>query len=70
MTRLLICMADAGQDPTEVAVPFHIFKSAGFSVDFATEHGAVPAADPRMLETSLFGRFWVRNLSLCRQKIC
>ncbi|GAM86910.1 hypothetical protein ANO11243_049310 [Dothideomycetidae sp. 11243] len=42
-------MADYGNDPTEVAVPYHVFSTSGFSVTFATETGTSPACDERML---------------------
>jgi putative intracellular protease/amidase len=38
------------QQPTETAVPYMIFRKAGFTVDFATENGATPACDKRLLE--------------------
>lgn len=41
-------MADYGNDPTEVATPWHVFKQAGFAVSFATEHGQAPACDKKM----------------------
>jgi len=43
-------MADDGHDPTETAVPFETFAEAGFDVFFATEEGAKPVCDRRMLE--------------------
>ncbi|KAJ8063759.1 hypothetical protein OCU04_007621 [Sclerotinia nivalis] len=48
--KVLIPMSDYGHDPTETAVPYHTFKAAGFSVHFATETGARPACDIKMLE--------------------
>ncbi|KAI9718518.1 MAG: hypothetical protein M1828_006701 [Chrysothrix sp. TS-e1954] len=50
MPKVLIPMADYGNDPTEVATPFSIFKEAGFTVDIATENGATPRCDAMMLE--------------------
>ncbi|KAH7106407.1 class I glutamine amidotransferase-like protein [Auriculariales sp. MPI-PUGE-AT-0066] len=52
--RVLICMADNGQDPTECAVPWKYFLNAGFVVEFATEKGAVPSADQLLVKGSLF----------------
>jgi putative intracellular protease/amidase len=52
--RVLICMADNGQDPTECAVPWKILTDAGFTVDFATEKGDVPSADQLLVKNSLF----------------
>ena len=43
-------MANYGNDPTEVAVPWHVFKSSGFDVSFATETGTAPACDKKMYE--------------------
>lgn len=43
-------MADYGYDPTEVCIPFTVFKDAGFSVTIATENGATPQLDKMMLE--------------------
>ncbi|OAL54653.1 class I glutamine amidotransferase-like protein [Pyrenochaeta sp. DS3sAY3a] len=48
--KVLIMMADYGQDPTETAVPYTAMTAAGFAVHFATESGQIPACDRRMLE--------------------
>ncbi|KAH8819422.1 class I glutamine amidotransferase-like protein [Xylogone sp. PMI_703] len=48
--KVLIAMADYGHDPTETAVPYTAFKKAGFEVHFATERGATPACDKKMLQ--------------------
>ena len=58
--RVLICMADNGQDPTECAVPWKILTDAGFAVDFATEKGAIPSADQLLVKDSLFKMVLVR----------
>jgi len=50
MHRVLVFMSDHGQDPTEVAVPWSILTKNGVTVEFATETGTEPYADPRMLE--------------------
>ena len=42
-------MADYGHDPTETAIPYQAFKSAGFIVHFATESGKSPRCDEMML---------------------
>ncbi|OCL06812.1 thiJ/pfpI-family protein-like protein [Glonium stellatum] len=42
-------MADYGHDPTETVVPYAVFKSAGFSISFATETGKTPECDKKML---------------------
>jgi putative intracellular protease/amidase len=41
---------------TEVAVPWRLLTRAGHEVVFATERGARPAADPRLLAGVLFGQ--------------
>lgn len=50
MPKVLIPMADYGHDPTEVILPFTVFKEAGFSIVIATENGAPPQLDKMMLE--------------------
>lgn len=50
VTKIVILMADYGNDPTEVAVPFTIWKDAGAEVTIATQNGTVPACDKRMYE--------------------
>lgn len=65
-TRVLICMANNGQDPTECAIPWKRFTEAGFTVEFATESGAVPAADPLLVKGSLFKSVLVRLPSSSR----
>jgi putative intracellular protease/amidase len=42
-------MSDYGHDPTETAVPYTVFKNAGFSITFATEKGVPPKCDDKML---------------------
>ncbi|HVA61238.1 MAG TPA: type 1 glutamine amidotransferase domain-containing protein [Mycobacteriales bacterium] len=54
--RVLIPLPDTDFDVTEVAVPWRLLTDAGHSVVFATESGATPAADPRLLEGVLFGQ--------------
>jgi len=46
---VLFIMADYGHDPTETAVPYEAFRKAGFSITFATENGAKPSCDAKML---------------------
>ncbi|KAM3086405.1 hypothetical protein ACMFMG_000541 [Clarireedia jacksonii] len=48
--KVLIPMSDYGHDPTETSIPYHTFVSAGFDVQFATENGATPECDRRMLD--------------------
>jgi putative intracellular protease/amidase len=54
--RVLMPLPDHDFDVTEVAVPWRLLTDAGHQVTFATEHGARPAADPRLLTGVLFGR--------------
>jgi len=49
MPRVLIPVADYGSEPTEVAIPWTVFEEAGFEVTFATEKGATPKCDSKML---------------------
>jgi putative intracellular protease/amidase len=55
MARVLVPLPDRDFDPTEAAVPWKRLKEAGHEVVFATEHGAVPACDPLLIEGVLFG---------------
>ena len=48
--KAVILMADYGNDPTEVATPWHVFKEAGWDVSFATENGAIAGCDKKMYE--------------------
>lgn len=48
--RVVFVMADYGHDPTETAVPYTAFKTAGYHVSFVTETGNVPLCDKKMLE--------------------
>jgi putative intracellular protease/amidase len=41
---------------TEVSVPWRLFTRAGHTVIFATERGAKPAGDPKLLTGVLFGQ--------------
>ncbi|HEY3820086.1 MAG TPA: type 1 glutamine amidotransferase domain-containing protein [Polyangiaceae bacterium] len=56
MARVLVPLPDRDFDVTEVAVPWKLLTEAGHEVVFATEKGAKPAADPRLLEGVLFGQ--------------
>ena len=56
MARVLLPLPDTDFDVTEVAVPWHVLTEAGHEVVFATEHGRVAAADPRLLTGVIFGR--------------
>ncbi len=56
MARILCPLPDRDFDVTEVAVPWQLLRRAGHDVVFATEAGAQPAADPRLLTGVLFGK--------------
>ena len=56
MARILVPLPDTDFDVTEVAAPWHVLTAAGHEVVFATEHGATPAADPRLLTGVIFGQ--------------
>ncbi len=53
-------LPDRDFDVTEVAVPWQLLTDAGHEVIFATEDGATPAADPRLLTGVLFGQLGAR----------
>src|SRR5579863_4018889 len=54
--RILLPVPDHDFDVTEVAVPWRLLTRAGHQVVFATEQGATPACDPRLLTGVLFGK--------------
>src|SRR4051812_19763609 len=56
MARILFPLPDRDFDVTESAVPWRLLRDAGHEVVFATEEGAVPAADPLLLTGVLFGQ--------------
>ena len=56
MARVLVPLPDQDFDVTEVAVPWRVLADAGHEVIFATEHGAMAAADPRLLTGVMFGQ--------------
>jgi protease I len=49
MARILIPIPDRDFDPTEVAVPWKIWRDLGHRLVFATPDGRAGEADPRML---------------------
>ncbi|HTJ41942.1 MAG TPA: type 1 glutamine amidotransferase domain-containing protein [Kofleriaceae bacterium] len=61
MTRILMPLPDRDFDTTEVAVPWKLFTEAGCEVVFATEDGATPACDPRLLSGVIFGKLGARE---------
>jgi putative intracellular protease/amidase len=56
VSRILVPLPDRDFDVTEVAVPWKVLTRAGHEVVFATERGARPACDPRLLTGVLFGQ--------------
>jgi putative intracellular protease/amidase len=54
--RVLFPLPDHDFDVTEVAVPWQTLTRRGHEVVFATEQGAVPAADPLLLTGVIFGQ--------------
>ena len=56
MSRVLVPLPDSDFDVTEVAVPWRLLVDAGHEVVFATEAGATPAADQRLLDGVIFGK--------------
>jgi len=57
--KVIIILADVGQDPTEVAVPWKKFRDNGWEITFATENGNVAKADERLMANGLFATFLV-----------
>ncbi|KAG0131496.1 class I glutamine amidotransferase-like protein [Tuber indicum] len=55
--KVVIILADEGQDPTEVAIPWKKFRDSGWEITFATENGKVAKADERLLSNGLFATF-------------
>jgi putative intracellular protease/amidase len=60
MASVLLPVPDTDFDVTEVAVPWKLLTEAGHQVVFATEAGAVPAADPLLLTGVVFGKLGAR----------
>jgi putative intracellular protease/amidase len=60
MATVLMPLPDRDFDVTEVAVPWKVLTEAGHRVVFATEDGATPACDPRLLDGVLFGKLGAR----------
>lgn len=63
-TRVLVFLADHGNDPTEIAVPWSILVANNITVDFATETGLESHCDPRMISGPV-GAVMVRLTYLC-----
>ncbi len=60
MAVVLMPLPDHDFDVTEVAVPWKVLTEAGHRIVFATEDGATPAADPRLLDGVIFGKLGAR----------
>jgi putative intracellular protease/amidase len=60
MARILMPLPDRDFDVTEVAVPWKLLTEAGHEVVFATEDGATPACDPKLLTGVIFGKLGAR----------
>ena len=56
MARIFVPLPDRDFDVTEVSVPWKLWTEAGHDVLFATETGAMAAADPLLLTGVLFGQ--------------
>ncbi len=56
MARVLCPLPDVDFDPTEVSVPWKVLTRAGHDVVFATEKGATPACDPKLVTGVIFGQ--------------
>jgi putative intracellular protease/amidase len=56
MATILCPLPDTDFDTTEVSVPWRLLTRAGHHVAFATEAGATPACDPRLLTGVIFGQ--------------
>jgi putative intracellular protease/amidase len=54
--KVLMPLPDHDFDVTEVAVPWRLLRDRGHDITFATEAGAMPAADQRLLDGVLFGQ--------------
>lgn len=54
--RVLVPLPDRDFDVTEVSVPWRLLTDAGHEVVFATQEGAVPAGDPKLLTGVIFGQ--------------
>src|SRR5512146_509483 len=63
MSRVLVPLPDRDFDPTESAVPWRLLTNAGHDVVFATEKGATPACDPKLVSDAgvLFGQLGAKD---------
>lgn len=65
---IVIALSNRDFDPTEVVVPWRVFRNAGYEVDFVTGDGEVASCDPRMLVGAVFGKLGAKpeNVALYR----
>jgi putative intracellular protease/amidase len=56
MARVLIPLPDIDYEPTEAGVPYRELKRRGHEVVIATEHGARPKVDPKLIHGVVFGQ--------------
>ena len=56
MKTVLCPLPDHDFDLTEVSVPWKLLTEAGHRVVFATEAGAAPACDPKLIDGVIFGK--------------
>jgi putative intracellular protease/amidase len=61
MARVLVPLPDRDFDTTEVAVPWKVLARAGHDVVFATEAGATPTCDPKLLHGVVFGQLGAKE---------
>ncbi len=66
--HILIPLPDNDFDPTESATPWKVFTDRGWRVTFATEHGVIAAADPRLLMGVLRGPLGAGSKGLTNYK--
>jgi putative intracellular protease/amidase len=64
MARVLLPLPDVDFDPTEVSVPWKVLTRAGHDVVFATEKGATPACDPKLITGVVFGQLGAKERTL------
>jgi putative intracellular protease/amidase len=64
MARVLLPLPDVDFDPTEVSVPWKVLTRAGHDVVFATEKGATPACDPKLVTGVVLGQLGAKPRTL------
>jgi putative intracellular protease/amidase len=66
--HVLIPLPDLDFDPTESATPWRVCAERGWRTTFATETGAVPSADPRLLMGFIRGPLGAGSMGLADYK--